>query len=102
MMADVPRERLHAVVRGTVQGVGFRWFVQRVAARMELQGWVANRSDRSVEVVAEGPPEAIDELLATLRQGPPSSRVGAVEVQRGPALGGLSAFAIRSGSHPGD
>ena len=55
-MADVPRERLHAVVRGTVQGVGFRWFVQRVAARMELQGWVANRSDRSVEVVAEGPP----------------------------------------------
>jgi len=97
-----PRERLQAVVRGTVQGVGFRWFVQRTAARLELEGWVANRSDRSVEVVAEGPPEAIDELLLALRGGPPSSAVSTVEVRRGPALGGLTAFAIRSGSHPGD
>ncbi len=57
------RERLHATVRGSVQGVGYRWFVQRVASRLELDGWVANRADRSVEVVAEGPREAIDELL---------------------------------------
>ena len=95
-------ERLHAVVRGNVQGVGFRWFVLRTAARMELSGWVANRSDRSVEVVAEGPLDAIDSLLATLREGPPSSHVTSVEVDRGPALGGLGDFAIRSGSHPGD
>lgn len=102
MSAEPSRERVHAIVRGTVQGVGYRWFVQRAAARMELEGWVANRSDRSVEVVAEGPPEAIDELLAALRDGPPSSQVRRVEVQRGPARGGLTAFAIRSGSHPGD
>ncbi len=102
MSTAAPRERLHAVVRGTVQGVGFRWYVQRIAARLGLQGWVANRADRSVEVVAEGPSPAIEELLAALRQGPPSSKVGALEVERGPVLGGLSDFAIRSGSHPGD
>lgn len=102
MSVDAPRERLRAIVRGTVQGVGFRWFVQRAAARMELQGWVANRSDRSVEVVAEGTPAAIEELLAALREGPPSSWVDAVEVHRGPALGGLGSFGIRSGSHSGD
>lgn len=102
MSSRAPWERLHAIVRGTVQGVGFRWFVQRAAARLELQGWVANRADRSVEVVAEGPTDAIDALLVILRAGSPSSHVSAVEVDRGPALGGLNAFTIRSGSHPGD
>ena len=102
MTAPVPSERLHVIIRGTVQGVGFRWFVQRTAARLGLRGWVANRSDRSVEVVAEGSPQAIEQLLLALRAGSPGSRVSAVEVDRGPALGGLSDFAIRSGSHPGD
>ncbi len=97
-----PRQRLHAVIRGTVQGVGYRWFVQRVAARLELEGWVANRADRSVEVVAEGPREALDALLLSIEDGPPSSSVRSVDVDRGPAIGGLGAFRIRSGSHPGD
>lgn len=96
------RERLHAVVRGHVQGVGFRWFVVRVAARFELDGWVMNRSDRAVELVAEGPTHALDELLAAVRQGPPSSVVHAVEVTRSPAVGGVAGFRIRSGAHPGD
>lgn len=102
MSMGQPRERLRAVIRGTVQGVGYRWFVQRTAARLELVGWVANRADRSVEVVAEGPTRDIEELIRSLRDGPPSSAVSAVEVQRGPAVGGLGPFAIRSGSHPGD
>jgi acylphosphatase len=97
-----PRQRLHAIIRGTVQGVGYRWFVQRVAARLELEGWVANRADRSVEVVAEGPGEALDALLASLEDGPPSSSVRSVDAHRGPAVGGLGGFRIRSGSHPGD
>ena len=46
-------QRLVAIVRGQVQGVGYRWFVQREAARLGLQGWVANQLDGSVEVVAE-------------------------------------------------
>lgn len=102
MSGERSRERLRAVVRGSVQGVGFRWYVQRTAARLELQGWVANRADRSVEVVAEGATKDIEELLQALRDGPPSSVVSAVDVQRGPALGGLTPFVIRSGSHSGD
>lgn len=95
-------ERVQAVVRGSVQGVGFRWFVLRIAGRLELEGWVANRADRSVEVVAQGPGHALDELLVALREGPPSSHVRAVDVQRGPAGSPLGEFRIKAGSHPGD
>jgi acylphosphatase len=95
-------ERLHAVVRGRVQGVGFRWFVVRAAADLGLEGWVMNRADRAVELVAEGPAERLDQLVARLRAGPPSSSVQAVEVTRSPATGGLGGFHIRSGGHSGD
>ena len=101
-MSHAPGERLHAVVRGHVQGVGFRWFVVRVAADLGLEGWVMNRADRAVELVAEGPRERLDELLAAVRDGPSSSSVEAVEVTRSAALGGLDGFHIRSGGHPGD
>ena len=102
MSGDVGPVRLRATVRGTVQGVGFRWFVQRTAARLELEGWVANRADRAVEVVAEGERGMLDGLLAALREGPPSSSVESVEERWEPPTGGLGAFRIRSGSHPGD
>lgn len=95
-------ERLQVVVRGHVQGVGFRWFVVRAAAGLGLDGWVLNRPDRAVELVAEGPPERLDELLAMVREGPPGSSVQAVEVVRASAAGGLDGFHIRSGAHPGD
>jgi acylphosphatase len=95
-------ERVHAVVRGRVQGVGFRWFVQRTAADLELDGWVMNRSDRAVELVAEGPGQRLDELLAAVRQGPPASSVDSVEVSRSPARHDLRGFHIESGGHSGD
>ena len=87
---------------GTVQGVGFRWFVVRAAADLGLDGWVRNRADRAVELVAEGPSERLDELLAAVRVGPPSSSVQAVDATRSAALGDLDGFHIRSGGHPGD
>lgn len=102
MSDEIPGERLRAIVRGTVQGVGFRWFVQRTAARLELRGWVANRADRTVEVVAEGQRDALDTLLSAIRDGSPTSVVRDVDVRWGPAVGGLEDFQIRSGSHPGD
>lgn len=102
MTGSEARERLHAIVRGDVQGVGFRWFVQRVAAGMGLDGWVMNRSDRAVELVAEGTPSQLDALLAAVRQGPPAAHVRSVEADRSPAVGGLDGFHIRSGGHPGD
>jgi acylphosphatase len=95
-------ERVHAVVRGHVQGVGFRWYVVRAAAGLGLVGWVMNRADRAVELVAEGPSERLDELIAMIREGPPSSSVQEVSASRSPASGGLDGFHIRSGGHPGD
>jgi acylphosphatase len=95
-------ERLHAVVHGTVQGVGYRWFVDRIANELGLTGWVANRSGGIVEVVAEGPPHQLDDLAAALRRGPANAWVHRVDEDRGPATREFSRFHIRSGSHPGD
>ena len=66
---------LHFLIQGRVQGVGFRWFVQREASLLDLRGWVSNTEEVEVEVVASGPPEYLAELRAKLRQGPRGSRV---------------------------
>ncbi len=94
--------RLVATVRGSVQGVGYRWFVQQAAARLELAGWVANQADGSVEVVAEGLGDLLNVLVQELWQGPPGSWVGSVEVRYEPPRGNLVGFIVRSGAHPGD
>jgi len=66
---------LHFLVQGRVQGVGFRWFVQREASELDLRGWVRNTEDGHVEVVAAGKPGDLNELRASLRRGPRGSRV---------------------------
>jgi acylphosphatase len=99
---DAQSGRLEATVRGRVQGVGFRWFVSRTASRLELDGWVANRPDGSVQLVAEGPEADLEALEAALRRGPQGAGVADVEVQRLPATGRLRGFEIRPGSHSGD
>ncbi|NMA27453.1 MAG: acylphosphatase [Burkholderiales bacterium] len=71
--------RLWARIYGTVQGVGFRWHVLHRARTLELNGWVRNRADGSVEVIAEGPRPALASLLKALRQGPAGARVTRVE-----------------------
>ena len=71
--------RLHAVVRGRVQGVGFRWFVREEARALDLAGWVANRRDGTVEVEAEGAAGAIESLREVLARGPDGAVVSAVE-----------------------
>jgi acylphosphatase len=65
----------HYLVKGRVQGVGFRWFVQREAADIGLRGWVRNTDTGDVEIVAAGTPEDIAELEAALRKGSRGSRV---------------------------
>ncbi len=94
--------RLDAVIRGRVQGVGFRFFVLRRAAALGLDGWVANAPDGSVRVRAQGARTALDELVAALREGPSGAAVDAVDVAWGEVLGDLPAFGVRSGAHPGD
>jgi acylphosphatase len=101
-MSKTGSVRLVATVRGFVQGVGFRWFVEREAASRRLDGWVANRSDGSVEVVAEGSEEALGQFVLALWEGPAGSSVSDVAVRHEPARGNVAGFAIRSGAHRGD
>jgi acylphosphatase len=65
--------RLTAWVRGSVQGVGFRWWTRCRGLQMALVGTASNRSDGSVEVVAEGPVPACEQLLAWLEEQPTST-----------------------------
>jgi len=69
---------LHFLVKGRVQGVGFRWFVHREASELDLKGWVRNTEDGAVEIVAAGTEENLSELRASLKRGPRGSRVDAV------------------------
>jgi acylphosphatase len=87
---------LRALVRGRAQGVGFRAFVLDRASRLHVTGFVRNMSDgSSVEVVAEGPQDHLDQLLVHLRQGPPMSRVERVDVSWGEATGEYDGFRVR-------
>jgi acylphosphatase len=70
--------RLTATVAGHVQGVGFRWWVQRRARELGLAGWARNEPDRTVQVVVEGPREVCEQLLAALRGTGTPGRVRSV------------------------
>jgi acylphosphatase len=87
-------ERLHAVVRGDVQGVGFRYFVQRRAQQLGLTGWVRNNEDGSVELVAEGGRDQLEELKRALQEGPRMARVSRVETQWSNGTGNLRGFEL--------
>jgi len=87
--------RLHVVVHGEVQGVNFRYYTVRAAERLGLTGWVANRWDGSVETVAEGPREALDEFRAFLQRGSPSAFVERVDVEWLPATSEFKSFRVR-------
>jgi acylphosphatase len=71
--------RLHLLVRGRVQGVGFRWYVRELARKLGLSGWVRNCPDGAVEIAAEGSEESLQRLQRELRIGPPGAVVSAVE-----------------------
>lgn len=75
-------KRVHVLVRGLVQGVGFRAFVRRHAKKLGVYGFVRNLPDgRTVEIVAEGPDEAVDQLISIVRRGPPGAVVEDVDVE---------------------
>lgn len=82
--------RRRVVVRGRVQGVGFRWFVREHARTLKLSGWVKNRIDGAVELEVEGPPDRVAELMTFVGEGPDGAVVGAIEeVQLSPEDGPL-------------
>jgi acylphosphatase len=90
-----PLARLHAIVIGIVQGVSFRWATVDRAEALNLTGWVRNRADGSVEVIAEGPKAALEQLLGFLHHGPPGAVVREVQVDWPPATGEFQHFEIR-------
>jgi acylphosphatase len=96
------RASLDAIVRGRVQGVGFRYFALELATGLGLVGWVANDADGSVRCVAEGRRADLETLLAALTAGPLGARVEDVQSTWGPPRGSFERFSVRSGGHSGD
>ena len=86
---------VHIRIEGIVQGVGFRYWLQNTALRIGLAGWVANRLDRAVEAVLQGPPDAVDDMLARCKHGPPGAHVAAVIIL-GEGVGVYKGFEIRA------
>lgn len=84
----------HIIVHGRVQGVNFRYFVQRVGSRLGLTGNVWNCPDSTVEIVVEGSAGRIEEFLREVEQGPPLARVERLEIHDIPARGNYRSFLI--------
>jgi acylphosphatase len=80
-------------ITGRVQGVGFRFYMERKARSLGLTGWVRNRPDGSVEAVIQGPAGAVETMTNWARQGPPSAVVSEVAVSE--ASGEFSGFEVR-------
>ena len=84
----------HLKIAGRVQGVGFRFYMERKARELGVTGWVRNRYDGTVEAMVAGTPEAVDAMLVAARQGPRSALVTDVKVSEG--SGEFSEFSARA------
>src|SRR5208283_176187 len=83
------------VVRGRVQGVGFRWFVEREAHILQIAGWVRNNPDGSVEVLAMGTRDQLAGLRSRLQEGPRAARVDHIEELEAELIAALNSFQVR-------
>jgi acylphosphatase len=90
--------RLHTVIEGHVQGVGFRYFVLNKAQQLNLTGWVRNTLEGNVEVLAEGEQDQLIELLEALHKGPRSAFVTNLKEQWETPLGEFTKFGVGSTS----
>jgi len=88
------QKRIHLVVRGRVQGVYFRASAQREAKRLGLTGWIKNRDDGGVEIVAEGEEDQVKDLLVWAQHGPSTARVEEVDTRWRSYTGEYSEFKI--------
>jgi acylphosphatase len=83
----------HLAISGRVQGVGFRFYMERKARELGITGWVRNRRDGSVESVVHGNPGAVETIIEWARRGPPSAVVAEVKVSDGE--GDFGRFEVR-------
>jgi acylphosphatase len=91
----VSPQAAHVLVKGRVQGVGFRFFAQEAAETYDLKGWVRNMPGGNVECEVEGSRAAIESFLEDLRKGPPVARVDSLQVDWRPATHQFTDFSIR-------
>ncbi|MGO8669967.1 MAG: acylphosphatase [Capsulimonadaceae bacterium] len=87
-------DRVQVLVSGRVQGVGYRYFVEHVARQLDLRGHVRNRADGSVEAVAEGSREDLDQFVDQLRRGPHASEVTDLTAAWSMASGEFADFSV--------
>jgi len=87
------------LLRGRVQGVGFRFFAEDAARHEGLSGWIANLPDGTVEILAEGDRDAVWRFEAKIRRGPPGARVEDIRVDDEVPSGRSEEFTIRRGSN---
>ena len=92
---DSENKCIRVFVDGQVQGVGFRYFAQRTALKLDVLGWVRNTFDGKVEVMAVGNQESLEQFISDLRRGPASSYVAGVKVDWREPSGAFSGFHIR-------
>jgi acylphosphatase len=94
-LEETPVQARRFLVRGRVQGVGFRWFVERAAHVLHIAGWVRNNHDGSVEVLAMGTSAQLDDLRSRLHVGPRAARVDGVLESEAEPDSGLDSFKVR-------
>jgi acylphosphatase len=99
MMIEEKIERLHALVEGMVQGVGFRYFVWHHAEDLHITGWVRNLWDGRVEVLVESPRAILEKMLIQLQEGPGGAQVSKVDAQWQTATGEFKEFRILLSSY---
>jgi len=88
--------RVHAIVTGAVQGVGYRYTMRMIAREAGVTGWVRNLRDGSVEAEVQGAPGAVDEVLAWMAEGPPGSRVDSARLSESALSPAEQSFEVRS------
>lgn len=86
--------RVHVIIRGQVQGVGYRYTARMIADEVGVSGWVRNRRDGTVEAELEGTSDQVDEMLAWMAEGPPGSQVEGADVTDAAPRGGRG-FEVR-------
>lgn len=86
--------RYHIIVRGKVQGVGFRFFTQQKASLNGITGWVKNKSDCSVEIDAEGDKDSISSFIDAIKKGSPFSKIEEIKIKQLPPLKNNTSFKI--------
>jgi len=89
-------KRLHLIISGRVQGVGFRYFTYMTGINLHLRGWVRNRTNGDVEVLAEGPRETLDTFIQVVKKGPELAQVINLDLKWSEAQEDLPPFTIIS------